>query len=155
MVPNWVIFGEIVCHVFLPYCQDMWKLFLYSIAQPIKSHIYWSGFFCLGVPFTMIFSAVLYFFTRFGGCGWPISVRAVQMDVYFCQSSSNPPNYDLVADTVTFLTIWTFTCIGPFFGGITVIGVFLLCFGPRENIHLLCCVSLVLIGRMHMNIFVW
>ena len=51
---------------------------------------------------------------------------------------------------MTFLIIMHYTCTGPFYMGIACIGV--LDFGPRENVHLIFFVPLVLIYRMHLNI---
>ena len=52
---------------------------------------------------------------------------------------------------MTFLMILYSTCTGPFWGGVTNIGV--LYFGTRNNICLLVCVLLVLICRTHLNIY--
>ena len=45
-------------------------------------------------------------------------------------------------------------CTGPFSGRIAIIGVLLYYFVPRKNIHLICCVPLVLIYRMNINRYV-
>ena len=63
---------------------------------------------------TMLFAAVLSVATGVGGCWWPISSRAVLMDVAFWQFSNNPPNSDYVADAVTFLIVLHSTCTGSF-----------------------------------------
>ena len=80
---------------------------------------------CLAVPFTMIFSIVLPVATGVGGCGCPIYAREVRMDVEFWQFSNNPPNSTSVSDAVIFLIIPNSTCMGPCYGGISVIDVLL------------------------------
>ena len=55
------------------------------------------------------------------------------MYVAFWQFSRNPPNLDSVADAMAFLMILHSTCTGLFYGGIAVIGVLLLDFGPRKK----------------------
>ena len=92
---------------------------------------------CLAVPFTIIFTSVLSIATSIGGCGWPISARDVRMDVAFCHFSSNPTNYASMGDVMMFLMILNSTCTGLFSGRIDLIGVFMLNFGPRKNIHLI------------------
>ena len=69
--------------------------------------------FCFSVPLTMLFAAVLSVATGVGGCGWPISARAVLMDVAFCNFSNNPPNYASMDDAIKFLIILNSTCTGP------------------------------------------
>ena len=107
--------------------------------------------FCFAVSFTMLFAAVLSVVTSVGGCEWPISARAVHMDVAFWQFSNNPPNSASVADAMTFLMMLHSTCTGLFPGGIALIGV--LHFGSRKNIHLLSFVPLVLRCKMHPDIY--
>ena len=63
----------------------------------------------------MLFVAVLYVATGVVGYWWPISARAVLMDITFCQFSNNPPNSDSMDDAMTLLIILHSTCIGPFF----------------------------------------
>ena len=58
-------------------------ILLYYVADPIKLYIYFFGYFCFDVPFTMLFSAVLSVATGVGGYEWPISARSVFMDVAF------------------------------------------------------------------------
>ena len=77
----------------------------------------------------MLFAALLSAATGVGGCWWPISVRAVIVDVAFWPFSNNPPNYASVSDAVQFIIIIQYTCTGPCSGGIACIGV--LDFGPR------------------------
>ena len=57
---------------------------------------------CGVVPSTIMFAAVLSVATGVGGCGWPISVRSILMDVALLQFSNNPPNYASAADSLTF-----------------------------------------------------
>ena len=66
----------------------------------------------------VLFTAILFVATGFGGCEWPISVRAVCMDVAFWEFSDNPRNAASVADAMTFLIILYSTFIGPFNGGV-------------------------------------
>ena len=121
-------------------------IMLYSVSEPIKSHVYCSGY----ILSSMMFDAVLYVATIFGGCGWPISARAVLMDVAFWQFSNNTPISDPMANVMTFIIILHYTCTGTFYGGIACISV--LDFGPRKNTHLLCFMPLVLICSMHSHI---
>ena len=79
----------------------------------------------------MLFAAVLSVSTGVGGCWCPISDRAVHMEVAFWQFSNKPPNSASVADSITFLMILHSTCTGPFYRGISCIGV--LDFGPRKK----------------------
>ena len=51
---------------------------------------------------------------------------------------------------MTFIVILNYTCTVPFSGVVAVIGV--LDFGPRKNIHLPRCVTLVMRFRMYLNI---
>ena len=89
--------------------------------------------FCLVVTFKILFVAVLSVATDVCGRGWPISARSVYMYVAFWQFSRNPPNLASVADAMAFLMILHSTCTGLFSGGIAVIGVLFLDFGPREK----------------------
>ena len=100
------------------------------------------------VPFKMIFAAVLSFATGSGGFWWPIYDRAVFVAVAFWKFPNNIPNSTSVDDAMTFLVMLNSTCSGPFSGVIYCISV--LDFGPRENIHQLCFVPLVLC-TMHPN----
>ena len=106
--------------------------------------------FWFAVPFMMILPSGLSVATSVGVCEWTISARAVRMDVTFWQVSNNPPSSSYVDDAMKFFIMLHFTCTVPCDGGIACIGVFN--FGPREIIHLLCFVPLVLICRMHPNI---
>ena len=99
----------------------------------------------------MLFAGVLSVATGVVGCEWPISVRSFCMDVTFCNFLNNPPNSASMADAMISLVILYFTCTGPFYGGIAVIGV--LDFLLREKIHLLCFVPLIQRCRMHLNIY--
>ena len=76
--------------------------------------------FCFAVLFMMLFATVLFVATGVGGYEWPISARAVRMDVAFWQFSNNPPNSASVADAMTFLMMLHSTCTGPFSGGIAL-----------------------------------
>ena len=130
----------------------MWKLFcrILSLTQSNLMYIDLDPF-CFEVLFTMIFAAVFSIATGVGGFEWPISARAVSIDVALRQFSNNPPNSASVADSITFLITLHSTCNGPFYRYINCIGVF--DFGTRKNTHLLFFVPLVLICRMHPNIY--
>ena len=84
--------------------------------------------FWFSITFTMLFDAVLSVATGVGGCRWPVSDRAICMDVAFRQFSSNPSNSYPMADTIKFLVMLYSTCTGPFYWGIACISV--LDFGP-------------------------
>ena len=85
----------------------------------------------------ILFAAVLHLATGVGGCWWPIYVMAVLMDVAFWQFSNNPPNSASVADYITLLIMLHSTCTGPFYRGISCVGVF--DFGRiKKNPALLC-----------------
>ena len=99
----------------------------------------------------MLFIDVFSVDTGAGGCERPISARAFHVDVAFLQFLNNPPSSASVSDAMTFIMILHYTCTGPLSGGITVIGV--MDFGPRENIHLLSCVPLVMRCRIRLNIY--
>ena len=113
--------------------------------MPIALNIFFA------VPFTMMFSTVLYITSSVGGCKWTISARSVRMDVAFWKFSNNPPNSDSVADSMTFLIMMHSKFTGPFYGVVTFIGV--LDYVPWKNIHLLCFVPLVMRCCMHPNIY--
>ena len=68
-------------------------IFLDSVSEPIKSHVYCSISFFLAFPLTMMFAAVLSIATGVGGCWCPISAREVLMDVTLWHFTNNPPNY--------------------------------------------------------------
>ena len=119
----------------------------YSVSDPIRSHLYCSGLF-FAVLIAMLFASVLSVATGVGGCWWPISSRAILVDVAFWQFSKISPNYASLAYSMTFLVMLHYTCTGPFFGGIAWIGV--LDFGTRKNIHLSWFVPLLLMYRMHL-----
>ena len=99
----------------------------------------------------MLFAAVLSVAANLGSFGWLVSVRDVLVDVAFCQFSINPLNSTFVADAMTFLIIIHYTCTGTFYGGIYFIGVLYFFLGKR--VHLIYFVPLVLICRIHPNIF--
>ena len=75
------------------------------------------------VPLKMLVADILSVATGVGGCRWPISARAVFMDVAFCQFSNNPSNYASMTDAMTFLIMIYSTYTGPFSGGISCISV--------------------------------
>ena len=75
------------------------------------------------VPFTMLFSALMYAATGVGCCEWSISSREVPMDVAFKPFSNNTPNYASVYDAMGFLIVIHSKCTGPFSGVIDFIGV--------------------------------
>ena len=62
---------------------------------------------------------------------WPISIRAVCLDVAFWQFSNIPPNYSYVADPIKFLILLHSTYTVLFSGGLYCIGA--LDFGPRKK----------------------
>ena len=70
--------------------------------------------FCFAVPLTILFVTVLSIATDIVGCWWPISARAVLMDVAFRKFSNNPPDYASVTDVIKFIIIMHSTCTGPF-----------------------------------------
>ena len=82
--------------------------------------------FGFAVTFTMVFAAVSSVSTGVGGCEWPISARALQMDVAFWQFSNNFPNSASIADAVTYFMIMHSTCTGQFYGFIFLL-VCLIC----------------------------
>ena len=88
--------------------------------------------FCLHIPLTMLFAAVLFFFTCVGGWGWPISVRDILIYFDFYQFSNNLPNSAFVDDAMTFIIMLHSTCTGPFSWEIACIGVLDFC--PRKII---------------------
>ena len=59
--------------------------------------------FCFDVLLTILFADVLSGASGIGGCRWPISVRAVLIEVSFWQFLNNPSSSASVADSVTFL----------------------------------------------------
>ena len=83
--------------------------------------------FCFDVTLTMLFVAVFYVTTSVGGCGWTIFVL---MDIVFWKFSNHPPNCAYMSDDMEFLIMMYSTCTGPFYGGISCIGV--LDFDPRK-----------------------
>ena len=76
---------------------------------------------CFDVPFTMMFADLFFVYAGVGGCEWPISDRAVQMDVAFWQFSNNPPNYASVSDAMKFIIMLHSTCNVPFSGSLVVL----------------------------------
>ena len=110
--------------------------------------------FYLVIPFMMLFAAVLSFSTGVGGCWWTISARAVHMDVAFCQFSNSPLNSASMAYVMIFLVILHSTCAGSFSGALLLLMLCCKILGRGKNIHLICCVPLVLIFRMHLNIYI-
>ena len=132
MVPDWVVFCDIICQVFLflfPEYVEM--ILLYSISDPIKFHVYCSGYFCFAIPLTMLFETVFSVATGVGGCEWPVYARSILIDFHFWKFSNNPPNSASVADTITFIIMMHYTYTGPLYGCIACIRVF--DFGPRKN----------------------
>ena len=83
----------------------------------------------------MVSVAIFSFATGFGDYKWPISSKAVHMDVAFWKFSNNPLNYASVVNAMTYLMKIHTTCTGPFSWGISVISV--VYFWQRENILLL------------------
>ena len=125
-----MVFCSIICQVFLSLLPEhVEMIFSYSISDPIKYHVYYSGYLIFSVPLTMPFYAVLSIATGVGGCGWPISSRAVCMNVSFWKFSNNPPNYVSVADAMTFLIMLYSTCTGLFTGALLVLLCWVLVLG--------------------------
>ena len=142
---------DIIRQVFLSLFPEYVEIvFSYSVSDPIKYHVYCSGFFCFDVPLTILFYDIFSISTGVGGCGWTISDMEVCTYVAFYQFSNNPPNSASVADAIIFLITMNYKFTSPFYGSIGCIGV--LDFGPRKNIHLLCFVPLVLRYKIHPNI---
>ena len=83
----------------------------------------------------MQFDAVLSVATGVGRRGWPISTKAVRMDVDFWQFSNNPTNSTYMADVMRFIMIMHSTCTRPFSGDLAFIGVLLLDLGLRKKIY--------------------
>ena len=83
------------------------------------------------VPLTMLFAAVLSVAAVVGGCWFPISDKAVRVEVPFWKFSKKPSNSSSVSNVITFLMMLHSTCTGPFSRGISCIG--LLDFGPRKK----------------------
>ena len=79
----------------------------------------------------MMFASVLSAATGVGGYWWPISDRAVLIEVDLWQFSNNPPSSASVADDIKFFLMLHYTCTGPFYGSIYWIGVFN--FGHRKK----------------------
>ena len=102
-----------------------------SVSDTIKSHVYCSRSFCFALLLTMMLAAILSVAASAGGCWWPISARAVLMDVAFWKFPNKPPNYAYMSDVITFLIMLHSTCTGPFYGGINFINV--LDSGPRKK----------------------
>ena len=60
MVPNWVLFGEIVRRVFLTFLSEYVEMVLsYSVSHPIKYHIYFSAYTVWDVPLMILFVDVV------------------------------------------------------------------------------------------------
>ena len=87
--------------------------------------------FCFAVLLTIMVAAVLSIATSIGGCWWPITARAVLVDVAFWKFSNNSPNFSSVADAIKCFIMLNSTCTGPFSGGIYCIGGS--DFGPRKK----------------------
>ena len=62
--------------------------------------------------------------TTVGGCGWPVSDRAVHMEVNFGKFSNSPPNSASMIEAMTLRMMIYSTCMGPFSWRIFKIGVF-------------------------------
>ena len=86
--------------------------------------------FCFAIILKMLFDDVLPNSNDVGGCWWPISARAVLMDVAFWKFSNKSPNYASVANASIFVIMLHSTFTGPFSRGIYCIGVLDFC--PRE-----------------------
>ena len=112
------VFVTQITRFFSPSSQHIWKWFVFFVSGPIKSHVDGSRSFCFVVSFKMRFFTVFSVATGVGGCWWPISARAIIMDVAFWKFSNDPPSYDSVADAVTFFIMLHSTCTGSFWGGV-------------------------------------
>ena len=95
----------------------------YSVSDPIEPHVYCSECFLFGHSIQDDIFCCDAISNGVGVCGWPISARAVCIDVAFWNFSNNPPNYSSVSDAIAFLIMLHYTCAGPFSVGIAVIGV--------------------------------
>ena len=73
------------------------------------------------------------------------------MDVAFWQFSNHPPNNASVADAMIFIIMLNSTYTGPFPGPLLILMCWILFQG--KNIHLLFFVPLVMICRMHPNMW--
>ena len=69
----------------------------------------------------MICASELSVATAVGGCGWPISVRAVYVEVVSSNFSNSPPNSDPAEEATTLCIILYSKCMGPFYWGISKI----------------------------------
>ena len=125
-----MVFCDIIRQVFIYLFPEYVEMILsYYVADQIQFHVYCSVSFP-PVPLTMLFDAVFYVAVSVGGCKWPISDRAVCMDVAFWQFSNSPPNYSSMADAMMFIIILHYTCNGLCFKCADFIGVW--DFGPRK-----------------------
>ena len=133
MVPYWVVFCDIIRKIFLSLLPEYVEIiFLYSVFDPIKYHIYCYGTLCcFDVTLVLISVDVLSAVTGVGGCECPIYARDVCMDVAFWQFSNNNPNSASLEDAMKIFIMLHSTCTGPFYRGISCICV--LDFGTRKK----------------------
>ena len=121
MVTDWVVFCDIICHVFLSLLPEYLEMvFSYYVSEPIKSHAYFSGSFLF---LCSINYAVFRYIVFCHWCWWPIFDRNVFMNITFWKFSNNPPIYSSVSDAMKFIILLHSTCTGPFSGDIYFIGV--------------------------------
>ena len=79
-----MVFCDIVCQVFLSLFPEYVAMVLSdSVSDPIKYHVNCLRSFFFSVLLTMLFAAVFSVATYVGGCWWPISDRAVLIEVAF------------------------------------------------------------------------
>ena len=93
MVPNRVVFCEVVRQIFPNFLSEYVEVFLYdSIAHPINLIYIALDDLGLDIPCTILFAAELSVSTGVVGCGCPISTRSVLIEFSFWKFSDNPPN---------------------------------------------------------------
>ena len=89
----------------------------------------------------MIFDAVLYITLELVVVYGPFLLGKSLLMLTFWHFSNNLPNSASVAYVVTLIMIIHITSMGPFSGGISVIGVLFLDFGMRKNLDDFLCAS--------------
>ena len=76
MVTDWVVFCDIIHWVFLSLFPEYVEIvFWYSVSDPIKYHLYCSGYFYFSVLLMIMFANLWSVATGVGGCWWPISAK--------------------------------------------------------------------------------
>ena len=107
--------------------------------------------FYFDVPFKNLLATGLSVATGVGGCRYPISDRAVLIEVDFWKFSNYPPNYASVEEAMTFCMMQHSIFMGPLYCGTSEIGVLLFGRGTRKNILSGYCVTLVQRGKKLQN----